>query len=78
MYPDLTSKEREDKIKQLQDPANLQKYAEEEKRRVEKIERENAERIRKQKAFDDWWDSLSDAERISWSMGYGQGRYMGD
>lgn len=72
------NKDREDKIKQLQDPANLQKYAEEEKLRVEKIERENAERIRKQKEFDDWWDSLSDSERKSWSMGYGRGRYMGD
>ena len=72
------NKEREERIKQLQDPTNLQKYAEEEKRRHEKIERENAERLRKQKEFNDWWNSLSDGEKLSWEMGYGQGRYMGD
>ena len=75
---DKFNKEREAKIKQLQDPANLQYYAEKERKRAEEIERENAERIRKQKAFDDWWNSLSDGEKLSWEMGYGQGRYMGD
>jgi hypothetical protein len=75
---DKFNKEREEKIKRLQDPANLQYYAEAERKRAEEIERENAERIRKQKEFDDWWNSLSDGEKLSWEMGYGQGRYMGD
>ena len=75
---DKFNKDREERIKYLQDPANLQYYAEAERKRVEAIERENAERLRKQKEFDDWWNSLSDGEKLSWEMGYGRGLYQGD
>lgn len=70
--------ERNEKIAKLKDPENLQTYAAEAKRREDEIKRKEEERRKAQEEHEKWWNSLSDGERLSWSMGYGQGRYMGD
>lgn len=71
------NEERETKIKELSNPDLLKKWADEadakEKAEIEKRKKEEEEKEKKQKAWDKWWNSLSDDERLSWSMGYGRG-----
>lgn len=77
-------KDREDKIKELQDLNNLKLWAEEAGRKEkEEIQRrkENEENSKKtQEDWHNWWNSLSDEERLSWTMGYGRGsgKWTGD
>ena len=78
MNNDKFNKDREDKINELKNPENLKKYAEEAKRRENEIKQQEKDRIARQSKFDAWWNSLSDDEKKSWSMGYGQNKYMGD
>ena len=79
---DKFNKEREDKLKEMKNPNNLQKWAEEadakEKAEIKKREEEERERKEAEEKWNKWWNSLSDAERLSWTMGYGRGRYEGD
>ena len=78
------NKAREEKIKELSDIANLKKWADEsnakEKAEIKKSEEEEEKRKKENEAFKKWWNSLSDDDRLSWSMGYGRGdgNYTGD
>lgn len=81
---DQFNKEREEKIKKLQDVSNLKKWADEadakEKAEIKKREEEEIARKKAEEEWNKWWNSLSDDERLSWSMGYGRGSgsYTGD
>lgn len=82
--------ERDDKIKELSDPSNLKKFADEatakEKAELEKKEEEERKEREKQEKWDKWWNSLSAEEQerykynqmIQNTYGYGSGRYNGD
>ena len=76
------NKEREEKIKELKDPKHLEEWAQEadakEKAEIKKREEEEAKKKKAAEEWKKWWDSLSDGEKLSWSMGYGQGKYQGD
>lgn len=76
------NKDREEKIAEMKDESNLQKWKADKEARdkewEEDMKRHREEQARKKKEFDDWYNSLSDGEKESWARGYGQGRYMGD
>lgn len=81
---DRFNKEREEKIKELKDPKHLKEWAEEavskEKAEIEKRKRDEEEKQKSSEEWNKWWNSLSDDEKLSWSMGYGKGsgNYTGD
>ena len=74
---DKFNKEREEKIKELSNVDNLKKWAEEadakEKAEIEQRKKEEEEKKKREEEWSKWWNSLSDDERLSWSMGYGRG-----
>lgn len=74
---DLFNKEREEKIKELKDLSNLKKWAEEadrkEKEEIKRRQEEEQKRKEAEENWHKWWNSLSDDEKLSWSMGYGRG-----
>lgn len=79
---DHFNKEREEKIKELQNPAHLKEWAEEadakEKAEIKRREEEEARKKKAQEEWEKWWSSLSDNEKLSWTMGYGRNKYQGD
>lgn len=75
---DKFNKDRDDKIKELKNPDNLKRYAEDAKRRENEINQKEVDRKKAQNEHDKWWNSLSDSEKECWIRGYGQGKYMGD
>ena len=76
------NKEREEKIKELKDPKNLEKWATEadEKEKTE-IKKQQEDELNKKKAADEWnkwWNSLSDSDKLAYTMGYNQSKYQTD
>ena len=76
------NKERDEKIKDLKDIKHLEEWSKEadakEKTEIEKRKKDEEEKQKAAKAWDKWWNSLTDHEQLAWSMGYGQGKYQGD
>lgn len=76
------NKERAEKIKELKDPKNLETWAQEadakEKAEIKKRETDEANKKKASEEWNKWWNSLSDDEKTSWSMGYGRNKYQGD
>ena len=74
---DKFNKDREEKIKELKDPKHLKEWADEadarEKAEIKKRQEEEEKRKKAKEEWNKWWNSLSDDERLSWSMGYGRG-----
>lgn len=74
---DKFNKEREEKIKELKDPKHLEEWKDKtntvEKKRIEDEKRKEEEKKKAEEEWDKWWNSLSDSERLSLSMGYGKG-----
>lgn len=81
---DRFNKEREEKINELKDPKHLKEWADEadakEKAEIKKREEEEARKKKAQEEWNKWWNNLSDAEKLSWTMGYERksGTYVGD
>lgn len=81
---DKFNQEREEKIKDLKNPKHLEEWAQEAKAKEKaEIDQRNKDEEAKKKAaeeWDNWWNNLSDDEKLSWSMGYGRksGNYTGD
>ena len=76
------NKEREEKIKELKDPKNLEKWSTEadEKEKTE-IKKQQEDELNKKKAADEWnkwWNSLSDSDKLAYTMGYNQSKYQAD
>lgn len=84
----IFNKEREEKIKELKDVKHLKEWADEadrkEKEAIKKHQEEEENRKKAEEEWKKWWNSLSDDEKLSWTMGYGQTdqygnpRYNGD
>lgn len=81
---DKFNQEREEKIKELKDPKHLEEWAQEakakEKAEIEKRKKDEEEKKKAAEEWNNWWNSLSDFEKDSWSMGYGRGsgNFTGD
>lgn len=79
---DQFNKEREEKIEELKDPKHLKEWAEsadaKEKAEIKRLEQEEIDQKKSKEAWKKWWDSLSNDEKLSWSMGYGRNGYTGD
>lgn len=74
---DKFNKEREERIKELSDPKHLKEWKDEadaaEKKRIEDEKKRDEEKKKAEKEWAKWWNSLSDGDRLSWTMGYGRG-----
>lgn len=81
---DQFNKEREEKIKEMSNVDNLRSWAEDadskEKAEIKKREEEETKRKEAEIEWKKWWDSLSDDERLSYTMGYNNksGNWTGD
>lgn len=77
------NKDREEKLKEMKDIANLKKWADEadakEKAAIEKARQEAEKRKKEAEEYNKWYNSLSDEEKLSRAMGYGvSGKWTGD
>jgi len=71
------NKEREERMKAMRDPSNLKKWAEyadaKEKAEIKKRKEEEERKKKAEEEWDKWWNSMTDEERLIWTMGYGRG-----